>query len=88
MVVTIRLKAKSERLIRQIARKRGKTKSAVIREALDALFEQEASSTSARRPYGALAHLLGCARGGPSDLSIRSGERFKHLLHQARGETG
>ncbi len=88
MVVTIRLNAKSERLVRQIARTRGKTKSAVIREALDALFEREASSTSSRRPFDALAHLIGCARGGPRDLSTRSGERFKQLLQQARAQAG
>lgn len=31
-------------------------------------------------PYAAIAHLLGCARGGPKDLSERTGEKLRKLV--------
>lgn len=34
------------------------------------------------RPYEAIADLIGCVRGGPPDLSERTGENFRELLTQ------
>lgn len=37
------------------------------------------------RPYEAIADLIGCVKGGPPDLSKRTGERFRELLTQEKG---
>ncbi len=37
------------------------------------------------RPYEAIADLIGCVKGGPPDLSERTGERFRELLTQKKG---
>ena len=80
MPTSVRLDPKTESLINRLARKTGRTKSGVIREALIALTRAEVGAESHTRPYEAVAHLIGCARGGPKDLSERTGEKLRRLL--------
>jgi Arc/MetJ-type ribon-helix-helix transcriptional regulator len=68
----------------RLARKKGRRKSDVVREALLALADKEAWSPEASRPYEALAHLIGTIRGGRPTLSARTGARFKKLLRRRR----
>ena len=60
------------------------TKSQAIREAVRAFADREDPAPEARRPYDALKHLIGCARGGPPDLSSRTGEAFRERLEAKR----
>jgi hypothetical protein len=76
----IRLDPKTERLLNRLARRKGRTKSVVIREALVALARVEGVAETPASPYEAIAHLIGCARGGPKDLSERTGEKVRKLL--------
>lgn len=86
MPISVRLDPKTESLINRLARRKGQTKSRVIREALVALSRVEGEAEAPTSPYEAIAHLIGCARGGPKDLSERTGEKFrKVLLVRARG---
>ncbi|MBI1864383.1 MAG: ribbon-helix-helix protein, CopG family [Nitrospirae bacterium] len=86
MPVSVRLDAKTERLIERIARKRGETKSSVIRRAVDDLAGREEGSLRGKTPYETAADLVGCAHGGPPDLSRRTGEKFKKaILERRRG---
>ena len=55
-----------------MARWIGRKKSGVTRA--------EAGAESHTRPYEAVAHLIGCARGEPKDLSERTGEKLRKLL--------
>jgi hypothetical protein len=71
-------------LVERLARKRKQTKSEVIRDALGALAEQEKGSGEKKRPYDLVAHLIGCVRGGPRDLSVRTGEKFARLLAEKK----
>ena len=84
-LLSVRLDAKTERSIQQLARRRGQTKSEVIREAIAALARQESESDGGKSPYETIAHLIGCVRGGPRDLSVRTGEKFRRLLLEKRG---
>ena len=77
--ITVRLDVEAERIVERVARSRKQSKSQVIREAITALAKQEAPPAGSR-PYEAVAHLIGSVRGGPSDLSQRTGEGFKRLL--------
>jgi hypothetical protein len=84
MPLSVRLDAKTERLIDRLARTRGQTKSEVIREAIAALARLEGKSLGGKSPYETIAHLIGCVRGGPRDLSVRTGEKFRRLLLEKR----
>jgi hypothetical protein len=81
MRVSIRLDARSERLLRRLARLRGQTKSEVMREAIARLTEQEGLSGDGKPSYAAVSHLIGSVQGGPPDLSEQTGLKFRRLLH-------
>jgi Ribbon-helix-helix protein, copG family len=84
MALSVRLDPGTERLVERLARKRKQTKSEVIRDALGVLAEQEKGLDGKKRPYELIAHLIGCVRGGPRDLSVRTGEKFAQLLAEKR----
>lgn len=84
MPMSVRLDAKTERLVERLARSKAQTKSEVVREAIQALARQADAARTARRPYDAIKHLIGCVRGGPRDLSVRTGEKFQDLLLKRR----
>lgn len=80
MPVSVRLDLKTEDLVTRLARKKGRTKSAVIRQAIWVLAEGQKAGEKPLRPYDAISHLIGCARGGPPDLSEQTGRKFRRLL--------
>ena len=80
MPLSVRLDARTESLIGRLARKRRQTKSEVIRDAIGVLAKQEEKGTEKKRPYDLVAHLIGCVKGGPRDLSVRTGEKFRQML--------
>jgi len=79
-VLSVRLDRETEGLLGRLAKKKGRRKSDVVREALIALADRESLATEPDRPYQALAHLIGTVRGDRSDLSARTGEAFRRLL--------
>ncbi len=84
MPTSVRLDPKTESLLSALARKTGKTKSQVIRQAIERLARSETSGHEPRTAYDALAHVIGCARGGPRDLSERTGEKVRAILAARR----
>ena len=80
MPVSVRLDHKTEDAIDRLAKKTGRTKSDVIREAIDLFVRPKSTTRPSKRPYDKIAHLIGVVRGGPSDLSERTGEKFSKLL--------
>ena len=80
MPISVRLDAKTESMVNRLARRTGRTKSEVIREALMMFSRAKSGEETPANPYEAIAHLLGCARGGPKDLSERTGEKLRKLL--------
>ncbi len=84
MPLTVRVDAKTERLIERLARKRGRTKSVVIREAIGVPAKKAEEQEQSERPYDALRDLIGSVRGGPPDLSVRTGDRFQRVLSARR----
>ena len=80
MPTTVRLDPETESLIKRLAKKTGRTKSQVIRDAIRALAKSEDGGKATRGPYEAFSHVIGCASGGPPDLSERTGEKFAKLL--------
>jgi hypothetical protein len=57
----------------------------VIRDAISKLADAEAAAPlTGRTPYEGLEHLIGVARGGPADLSVRTGDKLRRLLDGRR----
>jgi len=80
MPMSVRLDAKTERLVERLARKRGQTKSEIVREAIGAMAQQMNGSDRAKHPYEAVRDLIGCVHDAPPDLSVKTGEKFRYLL--------
>ena len=84
MGTSVRLPARLERLVARVAKQRGETKSEVIRSVLTALEKGGLPPLARSTPYDAMKHLLGCASGGPPDLSAQTGKKFRTLLLRRR----
>jgi len=89
MPTSVRLDARTQGLIGRLAKRRGQTKSELIRSALEALVREAAEAearTSGVTAYDRVAHVIGVADSGGARLSERTGERFRDLLiKRARG---
>ncbi len=84
MGTSVRLPARLERLVSRVAKERGATKSEVIRSVLTILEKDDQKAHGDATPYQAMKHLIGCASGGPSDLSTETGKKFRGGLLRRR----
>ncbi len=80
MTLTVQINLKTKRLIHRLARKRGWSKSDVIRDAIDVLAKREQEQEKTERSYDSVRDLIGSVRGGQSDLSERTGDRLRRML--------
>lgn len=80
MPMSVRLDPKTDRAIARLAKRRGQTKSEVVREAIGVLAKQTKASEQAQHPYDLIAHLIGCMDSGGARLSEKTGEQFADLL--------
>jgi hypothetical protein len=76
--------AETERLLENLARERGSTKSEIVREAVRLAARRRPRSGIDERPYDVFRGIIGSVRGGPPDLSEQTGERFRKLLLDRR----
>ncbi len=86
MPTSVRLDHKTESLINRLAKRTGRTKSDVIREAIALFVRSEKAARPPKTPYEAMAHLIGSIKGAPPDLSERTGEKFSKLLRERTGK--
>jgi predicted DNA-binding protein len=89
MPTSVRLDARTESLLRRLAKRHGRTKSELIRAAIES-FAREAADAEARgaavSAYDRVAHVVGIADSGGANLSERTGEQLRDLLvRRARG---
>ena len=82
MPLSVRMDSRTESLLGRLARKRGQTKSEVIRDAIGVLAKQEEKGATKKRPYDLVAHLIGCVDSGGANLSQNTGEKFAKLLRE------
>jgi hypothetical protein len=80
MATSVRMDPETERLLEELAREGGFTKSEAIRVAIRLATAHRRRVRPSRRPYETFRRVIGVARGGPRDLSERTGERFRQLL--------
>ncbi|MGH7146973.1 MAG: hypothetical protein ACREIJ_03625 [Nitrospiraceae bacterium] len=80
----VRLPVRLERLVARVAKERGATKSEVIRSVLTFLEHEGRAAHARPTPYEAMKHLIGCASGGPPELSAGTGKKFRAMLRRRR----
>jgi hypothetical protein len=85
--LNVRIDAELAALLERVARQTGRTKSEVVRDALETLRERDAQGVG-KRPIEAMAGLIGCWDSGGMRLSERTGERFAQLLKEGRHAQG
>ena len=79
--VTLRLDPKTRRQIARVARRKGISKSEVIRQALNSWPEFADTSVS---PYEQVADLIGVVQGGNPRRSEETGKQFRKILDAKR----
>lgn len=83
MPTSVRLDARTQNLIARLAKRRGQTKSELIRTALERLAREVSEAEAqggGQTAYDRIAHVVGIADSGGAGLSERTGERFRDLL--------
>lgn len=85
MPTSVRLDPRTEHLVNRLSKRRGQTKSEIIREAIKVLSEEEKDRRKRLTLYESMKHLIGIADSGGQRLSENTGEKFTELLlKQAR----
>jgi len=84
MITTLRLPPETEALVQRIAKRTGRSKSRVIRDALALLAEREALSEGEQRPFHLVEHLIGSVDSGGQCLSEQTGRKYTRALEQRR----
>jgi len=83
MTITVRLPRAKEAALARLAKTKGQTKSNVVRHAIDLILQGETAGATPKGPYEAMAHLIGCAdSGGTEVLSESTGRRFAALMKE------
>ena len=80
MPTSVRLDIKTEKTLARLAKKMDASKSAVLRQAVDALARQSLGSDKSGDLYERTRDLIGCVASGGADLSTRTGEGFGRVL--------
>jgi hypothetical protein len=81
--LNVRVDPETAAFLDRVARQTGRTKSEVVRHALESLRRQGARPSPAP-PAETMAHLIGCWDSGGMHLSERTGARFAQLLEGKR----
>jgi Arc/MetJ-type ribon-helix-helix transcriptional regulator len=85
--VNVRVDAETASFLERLARETGRSKSEVVRDALEVLREQRAK-LSLSPPSVAMAGLIGSWDSGGLQLSEQTGERFAQLLKEKKPTHG
>ncbi len=76
-MLSVRVSQRTQQAVARLARARGRTGSAVLREAIDAFLAKNPAEV---RPYDAWKDVIGMVKDGPTDLSERTGDKVRQLL--------
>lgn len=80
MPTRVRLDAETESLVNRLAKKTGRTKCQVIRDAIERFAAAADRPMPTRSAYDACAHVIGIADSGGANLSEHTGQKFLALL--------
>ncbi|HEX6260736.1 MAG TPA: ribbon-helix-helix protein, CopG family [Woeseiaceae bacterium] len=82
MPTSVRLDPETESLLRRLARTSGRTKSEVIREALQRMAGAAREAAEPESFYHAVEDLIGIAEDGPEDLAGQHKAHFREKLRR------
>ena len=82
MPTSVRLDIRTERTLVRLARKKGTSKSAVPREAVDVPARQFLESGKSPSLHAKEEDLIGCVSRGDATLSTRTGAGFLRVLQK------
>lgn len=80
MPLTIRLDPKAQRALDELARRRGQTRSDLVREAIEHYTTLSGSDTRGPGPYDAWSDVIGIVRSGGRNRQKTTGEIFTDLV--------
>lgn len=80
---TLRIPEHLARQLNALVRKKRKSRSSIVREAIVAYFQRETGRYK-DNPYDRVQDLIGSVSGGPPDLGARHREYLKELFHARR----
>ena len=78
--LTVRLAPKTERMLNALARRRGQTRSDVVREAIEHYAAGGDNETREQGPHQQWADVIGVIRVGGRDPGTTTGEQFTQLV--------
>jgi predicted DNA-binding protein len=81
--ISVRLSADEERTVRRLAKRRKRTVSDVIRDAVAGIVEADRQAIN--RPYDDISDLIGSVTGLSSNLSEGTGDQFAAMLQEKAG---
>ena len=81
--MALRLDERTREKLARLAVRRGTTRSALVREAIDDLIGREEGGASAR-PWDLVQDLLGSVRGGDPHRAVDGGRKVARTLRQRR----
>ena len=84
MPTSVRLDPKTEALLRRIARRTGRTKSDILRDAILRIAGRQ-DVQPGDSFLDRIGHVVGIGVGGPPDLARRSEQVFKERLLKRQG---
>jgi predicted DNA-binding protein len=82
MPTSVRLDPETESLLKRLARSSGRTKSEIIREALQQMAGGPGEAADAESLYHAVEDLVGIAEDGPEDLAVEHKAHFRDKLRR------
>jgi hypothetical protein len=80
MTLTVRLDAKTDRAVRALARRRGRTRSDIVREALVHYAALQERGNESRSAYDDWRHVIGIVNIGARHARMTTGEQFTEIL--------
>ena len=81
--MALRLDEKTREKLGRLAARRGTTRSALVREAIDDLIVREDDEAS-RRPWNLVQDLIGSVQGGDPDRATDAGRKVARALRERR----
>jgi hypothetical protein len=86
MPLSVRLDPRMEQVVRRLAHRQRRTRSAIVRQAIAAFAkEQAAGAGEPSTPWNAMQHLVGVADSRGRQLSEETGSKFRSVL-QAKAD--
>jgi len=79
MTISVRLDEKTKRRLSRYAREQRVSQSEVVRRAINAYMNSDDTMDGVSL-YDRMKDIIGSVRGGPTDLSENTGEKFRQIL--------